>query len=220
MRFADRADAGRRLAQQLTHLRGHDVVVVGLPRGGVPVAAEVARALGAALDVIVVRKLGVPTQPELGMGAIGEDGVRVLNPEVLRVAGVDPDDVARVEAAERRELERRAERFRAGRPRVPVAGRVVVVVDDGIATGSTARAACQVARARCAARVVLAVPGGPSDWTDRLAGDADELVCVTTPRDFRAVGQLYDDFTQVSDDEVVAALDRARGAHRQGWTDG
>jgi putative phosphoribosyl transferase len=220
MRFADRADAGRRLAQQLTHLRGHDVVVVGLPRGGVPVAAEVARALGAALDVIVVRKLGVPSQPELGMGAIGEDGVRVLNPEVLRVTGVGPDDVARVEAAERRELERRAARFRAGRPRVPVEGRVVVVVDDGIATGSTARAACQVARAHGAARVVLAVPGGPRDWTDRLAGDADELVCVTTPRDFRAVGQLYDDFTQVSDDEVVAVLDRAQGADRQGWTDG
>jgi putative phosphoribosyl transferase len=220
MRFVDRADAGRRLAQELTHLRGHDVVVVGLPRGGVPVAAEVARALGAALDVIVVRKLGVPSQPELGMGAIGEDGVRVLNPEVLRVTGVGPDDVARVEAAERRELERRAARFRAGRPPVPLEGRVVVVVDDGIATGSTARAACQVARAHGAARVVLAVPGGPQDWADRLAGDADELVCVTTPRDFRAVGQLYDDFTQVSDDEVVAVLDRAGGADRQGWTDG
>lgn len=220
MRFTDRTEAGRRLAQELTHLRGADVVVVGLPRGGVPVAAEVASALGAPLDVIVVRKLGVPAQPELGMGAIGEDGVRILNPEVLRVTGASADDVARVEAAERRELERRAQRFRAGRPRVPVDGRVVVVVDDGIATGSTARVACQVARAHGAARVVLAVPGGPPDWTDRLAGDADELICVTTPPGFRAVGELYDDFTQVSDDEVVAVLDRAQGADRQGWADG
>lgn len=207
--FADRVDAGRRLAARLTHLRGSDVVVVGLPRGGVPVAAEVARALGAPLDVVVVRKLGVPYQPELGMGAIGEDGVRVINDRVVRGAGVSPAELAAVEARERVELARRAERFRAGRPRTPLAGRTVVVVDDGIATGSTAKAACEVVRAEGARRVVLAVPVAPADWTDRLAGVADELVCVGTPEPFFGVGQFYADFTQTRDDEVVDCLRRA-----------
>ncbi|MCU0265962.1 MAG: phosphoribosyltransferase [Actinomycetia bacterium] len=207
--FADRADAGRRLARLLGHLRGQDVVVVGLPRGGVPVAFEVARDLGAPLDVVVVRKLGVPFQPELGMGAIGEDGVRVVNDEVLRMTGVTAAELAAVENREGAELARRAARFRAGRARVPLAGRVVVVVDDGIATGSTARAACEVVRATGARRVVLAVPVAPVDWTGRLAGAADELVCVGTPRSFFGVGQFYADFTQTTDEEVVACLDRA-----------
>ena len=203
--FKDRVDAGRRLAARLRHLGG-DVVVVGLPRGGVPVAAEVARALDATLDVIVVRKLGVPFQPELGMGAIGEDGIRVINPEVVGMARVTGDELAAVETRERAELVRRAGRFRAGRARVPLAGRVVVIVDDGIATGSTARAACEVARAEGASRVVLAVPVAPRDWTARLAGVADEFVCVDTPEPFFGVGQFYADFTQTTDDEVIACL--------------
>jgi putative phosphoribosyl transferase len=206
MIFRDRAAAGRRLAAELRHLRDDDVVVVGLPRGGVPVAAEVAKALRAPLDVIVVRKLGVPFQPEVGMGAIGENGVRVVNDEMVRLAGVTGRELAAVEARERAELVRRASRFRAGRPRLPLAGRVVVVVDDGLATGSTARAACAVARAEGAARVVLAVPVAAPDWTARLAGVADELVCVETPQPFSAVGQFYADFTQTTDDEVAACL--------------
>jgi putative phosphoribosyl transferase len=206
MRFRDRADAGRQLARQLEHLRGEPVVVLGLPRGGVPVAAEVAVALDAPLDVILVRKLGVPFQPELGMGAIGEDGVRVLNEDVVRAARVRDDEIAAVEADERVELERRAERFRGGRARVPLAGRIAVVVDDGIATGSTARAACEVARAQGAARVVLAVPVAPPGWDTRLADVADELVALATPEHFFAVGQYYDRFGQTTDDEVVASL--------------
>jgi putative phosphoribosyl transferase len=207
--FADRADAGRRLADRLQHLRGEPVVVLGLPRGGVPVAFEVAGALGAPLDVIVVRKLGVPFQPELGMGAIGEDGVRVINPEVVRLAGVTGKELAAVEARERAELDRRAVRYRGGRPRQPLDGRAAVVVDDGIATGSTARAACQIARAHGAAQVVLAVPVAPPGWQDQAKGDADELVCVQAPEPFSAIGQFYADFSPTTDDEVVACLQRA-----------
>jgi putative phosphoribosyl transferase len=205
--FRDRTDAGRRLAERLAHLRGADVVVLGLPRGGVPVAYEVARALGAPLDVLVVRKLGVPFQPELGMGAIGEGGVRVINAEVVRMASVSPEELDAIEARERAELERRVRRYRGDRPRVPVAGRTAVVVDDGIATGSTARAACRVVRAQGAARVVLAAPVAPPGWDPE--GDADEFVCVARPTSFFAIGQFYDDFTQTTDEEVIACLDRA-----------
>jgi putative phosphoribosyl transferase len=208
MVFVDRVDAGRRLAARLQHLRGEPVVVLGLPRGGVPVAAEVARALGAPLDVIVVRKLGVPFQPELGMGAIGEDGVRIINDEVVRLAGVSPAQIATVEAREREELARRALRFRGDRPRASLVGHTAVIVDDGIATGSTARAACQVARAQGASRVVLAVPVAPLDWTARLRGEADELIALDTPEPFWAIGQFYADFSQTTDDEVVACLER------------
>jgi predicted phosphoribosyltransferase/dienelactone hydrolase len=183
-------------------------VVVGLPRGGVPVAAEVAESLGAPLDVIVVRKLGVPFQPELALGAIGEDDIRVVNDDIVHMAGVSDDEIAQVEARERVELDRRAEQFRRGRTRVPLTGRVVVVVDDGVATGSTARAACQVAREEGAGRVVLAVPVAPRDWTDRLGDVADELVAVDTPEFFMAVGQHYRDFDQTTDDEVIRCLDR------------
>jgi putative phosphoribosyl transferase len=209
MFFADRADAGRRLAARLEYLRGEPVVVLGLPRGGVPVALEVARALGAPLDVIVVRKLGVPFQPELGMGAVGEDGVRVINHEVVREAGVRAGELAAVQGREQAQVEARAARYRVLRAREPLTGRVAVVVDDGIATGSTARAACQVARAHGAARVVLAVPVAPRGWEARIAGAADELVCVDTPRDFYAIGQFYADFSQATDDEVVACLQAA-----------
>lgn len=209
MVFADRVDAGRRLAGKLQHLRNEPVVVLGLPRGGVPVAFEVARALGAPLDVIVVRKLGVPFQPELGMGAIGEDGVRILNDEVIRLAHVSRRDLAEVEERERAELERRAGRFRGNRMRVPLEGRTAVVIDDGIATGSTARAACLVARAHGAARVVLAVPVAPPGWTARMGEAADELVCLETPDPFFAIGQFYADFSQVPDDVVVSYLESA-----------
>jgi putative phosphoribosyl transferase len=209
MVFADRVDAGRKLATRLKHLRDEPVVVLGLPRGGVPVAYEVATALGAPLDVIVVRKLGVPFQPELGMGAIGEDGARIINDEIVRMTGVSEPQLAEVESRERAELERRALRFRGDRPRVPLAGRTAVVVDDGIATGSTARAACQVARAHGAARVVLAVPVAPPGWTARFSGDADEFVCLDTPEPFFAIGQFYVDFSQTSDEEVMTCLQRA-----------
>ncbi len=207
--FANRIDAGRRLAAKLEHLRGKDLVVLGLPRGGVPVAAEVARALGAPLDVIVVRKLGVPFQPEVAMGAIGEDGARVISHDLIASAGITLRDVALVEQRERVELERRALRFRRDRPRLSLRGRIAVVVDDGIATGSTAQAACQVARAHGARRVVLAVPVAPQDWTLRLADAADEFVSVETPEHFRAVGQFYADFSPTTDEEVIECLDRA-----------
>jgi putative phosphoribosyl transferase len=208
--FSDRIDAGRQLAERLSGHRGPATVVVGLPRGGVPVAAQVARRLGAPLDVILVRKLGVPFQPELGMGAIGEDGVRVINESIVRAAGVNDEEVSAVEAAERTELQRRADLYRRGRARIPLRGATVIVVDDGVATGSTAAAACQVARAEGATRVVLAVPVAPADWTERLAGAADEFVTVIAPVDFAGVGQFYRDFTQTSDRDVVVALDDAR----------
>ena len=209
MRFRDRSEAGQRLAGQLLHLRGEDVAVLGLPRGGVAVAAEVARVLGAPLDVILVRKLGVPVQPELGMGAIGEGDARVINPEVVRFARVSEQQIAAVEDRERAELLRRARRYRGDRPPVALTGRIAVVVDDGIATGSTARAACQVAKARGARRVVLAVPVAPRSARGVLAGDADEVICLETPEQFLAIGEWYDDFSQTSDEEVISLL---RGA--------
>ena len=209
MRFRDRSDAGRRLAGRLGAFRGRDVVVLGLPRGGVPVAYEIAHALGAPLDVILVRKLGVPFQPELGMGAIGEGGVRVIDEETVRAAAVPPDAIDTIEWRERAELERRVRRYRGERAGPSLKGRVAIVVDDGIATGSTARAACRVARALGAARVILAAPIAPPSTARQLAGDADEVILLDTPRDFGAIGQFYDDFTQTSDDEVVALLARA-----------
>jgi putative phosphoribosyl transferase len=206
MLFKDRIDAGQQLAAKLHHLAGSEVVVLGLPRGGVPVAAEVAGALNAPLDIIVVRKLGVPFQPELAMGAVGEDGVRVINPETLRLAGVTPGELAAIEEREQQEIARRAELYRGGRDRQPLDGRVVVIVDDGIATGSTARAACQVARALGAARVVLAVPVAPAGWEARIGTDADEMVSVAAPSTFFAIGEFYDDFSQTSEAEVAACL--------------
>jgi putative phosphoribosyl transferase len=209
MPFLDRADAGRRLAGKLMRLRGAGIVVLGLPRGGIPVAFEVAQALNTVLDVIVVRKVGLPIQPELAMGAIGEDGVRIVNQYVVIGERITESEFIRVEERERVELERRARRFRGDRPRAPLAGRTAVIVDDGIATGSTARAACQVARAHGAARVVLAVPVAPRAAIPGLSSVADEVVCLETPDRFMAIGQWYSDFSQTSDEEVVALLRRA-----------
>ena len=204
--FRDRRDAGRQLAARLRHLRAEHPIVVGLPRGGVPVAFEVARALDASLDVIVVRKLGVPFQPELGMGAVGEDGVRVLNDELVRLAHVGLAEIAAVEARERREVERRANLYRQGRPMIPLEGRTVIVVDDGIATGGTARAALEVARAHGARRVVLAVPVAPRESVAEMGTIADEVVALETPTPLYAVGEWYVDFSQTSDDEVIRLL--------------
>ncbi|MGN9844013.1 phosphoribosyltransferase family protein [Nonomuraea sp. H19] len=207
--FADRTDAGRRLSARLHHLRDQDVVVLGLPRGGVAVAFEVAQDLRKPLDVILVRKLGVPFQPELGFGAIGEEGVRVINESIIRVAHLDPDDMDRVEEKERAVLQRRAEQVRTGRSKIPLTGRTAVIVDDGIATGSTARAACQVARAQGASRVVLAMPVCPPEAVERLRSDADEVICLETPADLGGIGLWYHDFRQLGDDEVVELLRRA-----------
>ncbi|MEU5293479.1 phosphoribosyltransferase family protein [Streptomyces umbrinus] len=213
MYFADRTDAGRRLAAQLHHLKGHDLVIVGLPRGGVPVAAQIAEALEAPLDVCLVRKLGVPFQPELAMGAIGEEGVRVVNEPVVRGMGVTDRDLAAVEEHERGVLEQRARRYRGERQPTRYEGRTVLVVDDGLATGSTALAACRIARARGASRIVLAVPVAPLDWSIRLGGEADEGVCLHTPQEFHAIGEFYADFGQTSDEEAIACLEHNRAAH-------
>ena len=189
MLFIDRADAGRHLAQRLRRLHAADAVVLGLPRGGVPVAFEVAEELHAPLDVIVVRKLGVPFQPEYGFGAIGEGGARAIDDYVVRQTRLTGTQIAEVEARERVLLDRRVRQLRGDHPPVPLTGRTVIIVDDGIATGSTARAACQVARARGASRVILAVPVGPVQAIAALRQDADEVVCLHTPAHFFAMAR-------------------------------
>lgn len=209
--FADRADAGRRLANRLAaasdeYWANDPPVVLGLPRGGVPVAFEIAIVIDAPLDVIVVRKIGVPHQPELAMGAIGEGDVRVVNRQVVLRAGVDDAAFAKVEARERTELARRAERFREHRDRVPLVGRTALIVDDGVATGSTARAACQVVRAEGATRVILAAPVAPPSVIGALRQVADDVVVLETPEPFFAIGEFYDDFTPTPDEEVVRLL--------------
>ena len=210
MRFEDRRDAGRRLGARLGNLKAKRPVVVGLPRGGVPVAYEVAQALAAPLDVLVVRKLGCPWHPELGVGALGEGGIRLLNEALVEATGVTESELEAVTRREGAELERRLRRYRGGREPLPVAGRTVIVVDDGLATGFTARAAIEVLRRRGAARVVLAVPVAPIDTRTELRAIADEFVCLYTPSDFWSIGQFYDDFSQTSDQEVARLLDDAR----------
>ena len=207
--FTDRSDAGRRLAAELGFLRDSATVVLGLPRGGVPVAFEVAAELGAPLDVIVVRKLGLPAQPELAMGAIGEGGVRILNEAVVQRAWVTAADLAAAEERERHELVRQAQEFRAGRSRTDITGRTALLVDDGIATGSTARAACLVARAQGAARVIMAAPVASPGSPAVLSGSCDEVICPWMPESFSSVGEWYRDFAPVPD-AVVAALLRPR----------
>ncbi len=204
--FRDRGEAGRLLARRLRDLQRHRPVVLGLPRGGMPVAAEVARALGAPLDVLVVRKLGCPWQPELGFGAIGEDGVCVLNDDLVRTLRLSSGEIAEVAARERAELDRRVLRYRGDRPPVDLQGRTVIVVDDGVATGSAAKAAVELVRRRGAGHVVVAVPVASTHAIRELATMADGVVCLESSETFGAIGEFYDDFTQTSDEEVTAAL--------------
>ncbi len=208
--FADRRDAGQALAAMVReHVDASDAVVLGLPRGGVPVAAPVAAALGAPLDVLVVRKLGLPAQPELAMGAIAgvEGDIEVVyNTRVLDTLHVPPEDFARVRDAEVAALQDREHRYRQGAPPVSVEGRTVVLVDDGLATGSTMRAAVAAVRRRRPRRIVVAVPVGAASTVDALAGVVDLVLCHSQPPMFSAVGQAYDDFTATADDEVQALL--------------
>jgi putative phosphoribosyl transferase len=211
--FLDRVDAGRKLGLALSQLQG-DVVVLGLPRGGVPVAAEVAKALDAPLDVIVVRKLGVPFQPELAMGAIGEGNARVLDQRVISQARLTEADLEAVERRERALLDARLERYRAGRERKNLVGRTAVIVDDGIATGSTARVACRIARQLGAAKVILAVPVAPARALGSLP-EPDQVFALISDRNFQSVGYYYGDFSPTTDDEVVQLLDAAARREQQ-----
>lgn len=212
MIYRDRSDAGRRLAAALAHHAGDpSLLVLGLPRGGVPVAAEVADALGAPLDVYVVRKLGVPGQRELAMGAIASGGVRVMNERVLRAAGVPAEAIEEVTREEELELERRERSLRGERPPPEVEGRTIVLVDDGIATGSTMRAAIAALQARGAGKVIIAVPVAASETCAELAEEVDEVVCAATPDPVRAISIWYEDFEQTTDAEVRELVERAAG---------
>jgi predicted phosphoribosyltransferase len=208
--FRDRRDAGRVLAAQLQHYRDRDdVIVLALPRGGVPVAFEVAVALGAPLDVFLVRKLGVPGREELAMGAIASSGVLVLNDDVVRGLRIRPEEIRQVADMEVRELSRRERLYRDNRPPPDVAGKTVILVDDGLATGSSMRAAVQALRKLQPARTAIAVPAASSSTCRDLAAEVDEVVCAATPSPFYAVGQSYRDFSQITDDEVVELLHKA-----------
>lgn len=215
-RFRDRVDAGLKLAQALAaYARRPRLLVLALPRGGVPVAYEVAKALGAPLDLCIVRKLGVPGQPELAMGAIAPGGVRVLDEEVVGMLGIPESVLAAVESKERLELERRIRAYRGGRPLPEVQGRTVLLVDDGVATGSTMRAALQALRAQQPAALVVAVPVAPREAVAWLRGLADDVVCLRKPDPFFAIGEWYEDFRQTRDEEVTGLLAKAE-AERHG----
>lgn len=205
MRFSDRTDAGTKLARELTTLDLTNTIVVGLPRGGVVVAAPVAAAREAPLDVLVSRKVGAPNHPEFGIGAVAEGGVTVVDTELLEAVGVSDQRFLDLADAERVELDRRVLAYHRGH-KAELLGRDVVLVDDGLATGSTAEAAIESVRMRKPHRVVLAVPVAASDSLERLRGLADEVVCLSTPSNFESVGRHYDDFRQVSDEEVLAVL--------------
>ncbi|MDR5698885.1 phosphoribosyltransferase [Agromyces aerolatus] len=212
-RFADRRDAGRRLGRELKSRAPDRPVVLGLPRGGVPVADEIARALDAPLDVLVVRKLGVPWQPEVAMGAVGEQQAVIWNDDVRRTSRIPDHELRALERRERSEVEARVTRFRGGHPPIELTGRTAVVVDDGVATGATARVACTMARQLGADRVVLAIPVAAPDVVADFP-EADEVVVLSTPRSFMSVGMHYRDFTQTSDEEVVSILRAGRGDDR------
>jgi putative phosphoribosyl transferase len=214
MRYHDRTEAGQRLAEMLTaYANRPDILVLALPRGGVPVAFEVAEVLNAPLDVFLVRKLGVPGHEELAMGAIAAGGVRVLNEEVIRLLRIPAAAIDTVAAQEQQELERRARHYRSGRPALDVHGCTVILVDDGLATGATMRAAAAALRQQQPARIVIAVPVASSVACQELKAEVDEIVCATTPEPFHAVGLWYEDFEQTSDTEVRDLL--AHAARRQ-----
>lgn len=211
IRFADRTDAGKRLAEQLRSLGLSDPVVLALPRGGVPVAFEVANALGSPLEVFVARKIGAPGQPERGIGAIAEEGGQAVDHHALQTLGLSSQHFQTMVAEERLELERRVRRYRGGRSLPPLGRRDVVLVDDGLATGVTAEAALHALRSQRPRRLVLAVPVCASATAARLQAMADEVVCVLSPSDFHAVGLWYDNFEQTTDAEVLDLLERATG---------
>jgi putative phosphoribosyl transferase len=216
MRFRNRRDAGQRLAARLTRYVGRaDVLVLGLPRGGVPVAFEVATALGAPLDLLLVRKLGVPTHPELAMGAVASGGMQVLSPGLIRDLGITDAAVEEVAVRERQELARREALYRGTRPPAVIPDRIVILVDDGLATGSTMEAAVLAIRQQAPARIVVAAPVGAPDTCDRLARIADEVVCVTMPHPFIAVGLWYEEFAPTTDDEVTHLLALSSGEARR-----
>jgi len=207
MVFLNRTDAGHKLAARLAvYANRSDVIVLGLPRGGVPVAFEVARALHAPLDVFLSRKLGVPGQEELAFGALASGGVRVLDQDIIREVGISDEDVERVTETVKKELERRERVYRAGRPSLQLEGRVVLLVDDGIATGSSIRAGVNALKQMKPARLVIAVPVAPASTCHRLKAEVDELVCLHTPELFFAIGQFYEDFSQLTDEEVIDLL--------------
>lgn len=209
MRFRDREEAGRLLAERLREFAGEAPVVLALPRGGVAVGYEVARAMGAPLDVMIVRKLGVPWHPELGMGALAEGGALYLNQEVLDSADLSPEEVRQVIVEETRELERRVQRYRGGRPLVDLTGRTVILVDDGLATGGTARAAVRALRGFGARSIILAVPVAAAETAESIREEVDTLVCVQEPTNLWAIGTWYEDFHQMTDEEVMVLLDQA-----------
>lgn len=218
-RFRNRREAGQQLSAKLQQYAGQpDVIVPALPRGGVPVGFEVATALDVPLDVFVVRKLGLPWHEELAIGALASGGVRFLDQDLIRVAGVSDDDIRRVTALEQIELERRERLYRGDRPFPDLAGKTVILVDDGLATGSTMRAAVAALRQEDPARVIVAVPVASPDTCEAFRDIADDIVCAATPEPFHAVGLWYEDFSQTTDEEVHYLLDQARAAHEHQLT--
>lgn len=209
--FKNREDAGRRLAKRLSECRNEDPVVLALPRGGVPVGYEISRSLGAPLDIFVARKLGAPGQPEFGIGAVAQGGVRVLNEDAVQTLGIPEEYIERMAEEETAEIERRLALLRGeGRPEPEVGGRTAILVDDGLATGVTARAAVEALRRRSPERLILAVPVCAAQTAETLRSEVDELICLEAPADLMAIGLWYQDFYQVPDEEVVELLERAR----------